>query len=59
MSMGGYSLDECMLTPFEITRQEAQQEIEAHDGADWFVFVEECGDREEYWSNEVLGWLGY
>lgn len=56
--MGGYSLDECMLTPFEITRQEAQQEIEAHD-ADWFVFVEECGDRKEYWSDEVLGWLGH
>jgi hypothetical protein len=56
--MGGYSLDECMLNPFEVTRQEAQQELKRHD-ADWFVFVEECGDRKEYWSNEVLGWLGY
>jgi len=54
-----YSLDDCMLTPFEVTRREAQQEIEAHDDADWFEFVEECGDRELYWSNEVLGWLGY
>lgn len=58
MSMGGYSLDECMLNPFEVTRKEAQQELKRHD-ADWFVFVEECGDREEYWSDEVLGWLGH
>jgi len=54
----GYSLDDCLLNPFPVSRAEARREIEEHD-ADWDTFIEENGDRAEYWSNEVLGWLGW
>jgi len=53
-----YSLDDCLLNPFEVSRAEARREVEQHD-ADWDTFIEENGDRAEYWSDEVLGWLGW
>jgi hypothetical protein len=53
-----YSLDDCLLNPFPVSRAEARREVENHD-ADWHEFVEEHGNRAEYWSDEVLGWLGW
>ena len=43
---------------YEVTRAEARREIALHD-ADWWQFLEEVGDKEEYMGYEVLDWLGY
>ena len=42
----------------EIIRKRALQEIAKH-GADTNEFFTDCGDKETYDAQAVLGWLGY
>jgi hypothetical protein len=53
-----YTSEECILNPFDVTRAEAQKEIEAH-GVPFYEFVEEQGERDYYGSDQVLMFLGY
>ena len=42
----------------EVTRKEAQREIELH-GISFEEFLIDCGDCESYKGSKVLNWLGY
>ena len=44
----------------EVTREEARLEIAKHDVDGGFaLFLQEVGDRETYYGQEILDWLGY
>ena len=43
-----------------ITRARAFAEFKEHClENDWVEFVSWAGSKEEYWAEDVLGWLGY
>lgn len=44
--------------PEVVTRAQALRELRKHE-VDLGEFFEDLGDKEEYSSEEVLGWLGY
>ncbi|AZC49524.1 hypothetical protein C4K35_1931 [Pseudomonas chlororaphis subsp. piscium] len=44
--------------PEVVTKAEALRELRGHS-VDIAEFFEDLGDKEEYSSEEVLGWLGY
>lgn len=56
--MSAYTSEECILYPFDVSREEARVEIEKH-GVPFAEFVDEMGDRPIYSSGDVLAWLGY
>ena len=44
----------------KISKARAYKEFETHGvTCDWVEFVLWAGDRESYWAEDVLGWLGY
>ena len=44
----------------KISKARAYKEFETHGvTCDWIEFVLWAGDRESYWAEDVLGWLGY
>ncbi len=42
-----------------VTRDEAEEEINKHNGEPFIDFLDEVGDKETYTGEEVLNWLGY
>jgi hypothetical protein len=43
-----------------ITKARAYKEFAKHGVTDdWAEFVLWAGDKQEYWAQDVLGWLGY
>ena len=43
-----------------ISKARAYKEFETHGAeCDWAEFVLWAGDKETYWAEDVLGWLGY
>jgi hypothetical protein len=43
-----------------ITKARAYQEFVKHSVTDdWAEFILWAGDKQEYWAQDVLGWLGY
>lgn len=44
--------------PEQVTKKEALRELRKHE-ASVEEFLKDLGDKEEYESEEVLGWLGY
>jgi len=43
-----------------ITKARAYVEFKKHHAeSDWVEFILWAGDKETYWAEDVLGWLGY
>ena len=43
-----------------ITKARAYKEFKDHGAVDdWAEFVIWAGDKDNYWAEDVLGWLGY
>ena len=43
-----------------ITKERAYAEFKSHGVAnDWVEFILWAGDKDCYWAEDVLGWLGY
>ena len=43
-----------------ISKARAYKELQSHGlEGDWELFLEDCGNSEEYKASDVLSWLGY